>query len=77
MPRQKKSWSELDDKQKAGALVVVAISAVLVALAQRDLSSRQAWQVRGPKLLWRIVCTNLLGALAYLVIGRRSATEQL
>ena len=66
---RKKRWSELSSRQKATVLGLVAAQAVLVAAAQRDLSSRA--QVRGPKLLWRIMTTNTIGAVAYFVAGRR------
>ncbi len=67
---QKQRWSELTSAQKSRILVLVAIQAVLAALAQRDLSSRGREQVRGPKLLWRVLVLNPVGAIAYLLVGR-------
>jgi hypothetical protein len=63
-------WSDLSARQKASILGFVALQAILVAAAQRDLSSRGGGQVRGPKLLWRIATTNTVGAIVYFVIGR-------
>jgi len=67
----RKRWSDLSTGQRVGILVLVAIQAVLAAFAQRDLSSRPAGQVRGPKLLWRVATLNSVGAVAYLLVGRR------
>ena len=69
---RKPRWSELSSRQKATILVVVAVQAALAAAAQRDLSGRGAGQVRGPKILWRVLTMNTIGALAYFAAGRRS-----
>ena len=68
---RKPRWSELSLRQKAMILGVVAVQAVLAAAAQRDLSTRGAGQVRGPKVLWRVVTMNTVGALAYFAVGQR------
>ena len=67
---RKQRWAELSGRQKGTILGLVAVQAVLVAAAQRDLSSRGAGQVRGPRILWRILTTNTIGALAYFTAGR-------
>jgi hypothetical protein len=69
VPR-KQRWAERSRKQKATILGLVAVQAVLSAAAQRDLSSRGAGQVRGPKILWRILTMNTIGVLAYFAAGR-------
>ena len=51
-------------------LALVAVQAVLAAFAQRDLSSRSAAEVRGPKVVWRIATLNTFGAVAYIFVGR-------
>jgi hypothetical protein len=71
MAMRKRKWSDLSGKQRAGVLVLIALQAVLTAFAQRDLSARGADEIRGPKLLWRFVTLNTLGAVAYVVVGRR------
>lgn len=54
--------------------VLVAVEAVLIVAAQRDIHRRPAESIRGPKLLWRIVATqNLIGPAAYFGLGRRSS----
>jgi hypothetical protein len=58
-------------EQRALAAVLIAISLAVVAVAERDLHRRPDTQVRGDKRLWRIVCLNALGALGYLLWGRR------
>ena len=70
---RKPRWSELSLRQKAMILGVVAVQAALAAAAQRDLSGRGAGQVRGPKVLWRLLTMNTMGALAYFAAGRRSS----
>ncbi len=52
--------------------VVVAVQVVLAILGWRDLSKRTDEQVRGPKLLWRILMAiNPGNSMAYWVFGRR------
>ena len=68
---RKPRWSELSLRQKAMILGVIAVQAALAAAAQHDLSARGAGQVRGPKLLWRVVTMNTVGALAYFAVGQR------
>jgi hypothetical protein len=51
----------------------IAVSLVIVVTAQRDLHGRSDAQVRGDKRVWRLLCLNALGALAYLRWGRRSS----
>jgi hypothetical protein len=53
------------------------IQVVLLAAAVRDLRSRPADQVRGPKPLWLAVsAVNYLGVgpMAYFLFGRRRIT---
>jgi hypothetical protein len=57
--------------QRLVAGVLIAVSLVLVAVAQRDLHRRPAAQVRGDKRLWRLACLNAVGAVAYLLWGRQ------
>jgi hypothetical protein len=54
-------------------ITVVAIEAVAAAFAFRDLARRTDEQVRGPKLLWRVLIgLNPGNSLAYWAFGRRS-----
>ncbi len=55
----------------ASGVMLVSIS--LVVAAERDLSHRKQSELRGNKLLWRVLCLNALGAIAYFRVGRRPA----
>ncbi len=54
------------------ALGLLFVSLGLVAIAQRDIQSRAQNQVRGPKLFWRVICLNAVGAVGYFRWGRRA-----
>ena len=58
-------------QQRSLAAVLIAISLAVVAVAERDLHHRPDTQVRGDKRLWRLVCLNAVGAVGYLLWGRR------
>ena len=72
MRSSSKRFSELSPSQRSWASVAIAVSLVLVAAAERDIQRRPASEVRGSKLLWRLVCLNALGALGYFAVGRRA-----
>jgi hypothetical protein len=55
-------------------VVLIVVSLVLIAAAERDIQRRQDAQVRGSKLLWRWVCLNALGAAGYFLWGRRETS---
>lgn len=59
----------------AQKLVGWIISAILVYFAQRDLRKRPAELVRGRVLIWRIAAATPLGAVVYLLFGRRKAGQ--
>ena len=63
-----------DAEQRAGVLALIVVQAALAAFAQRDLSSRSAAELRGPKLLWRFATLNTIGVLAYIFFGRQPAS---
>ncbi len=57
---------------KRVVIAVVAVQAVSAALAYRDLARRPDEEVRGPKLLWKVVmAVNPGNSIAYWVFGRR------
>lgn len=72
MAAPKKRWTELTGGQRSGLLALIAVQAVIVALAQRDLAVRSDDRVRGPRALWRVVTLQTAGAVAYLVVGRKT-----
>jgi hypothetical protein len=52
---------------------LLAFEAILIAFTQRDIQRRPAAEIRGPKLLWRLIATqNVIGPAAYFGFGRRS-----
>lgn len=56
------------------ATSLITISLAIVAVAEADIHKRESSEIRGSKLLWRLVSLNALGALAYFRWGRvRSA----
>ncbi|HEX3801904.1 MAG TPA: hypothetical protein VHV75_03600 [Solirubrobacteraceae bacterium] len=52
------------------ATSLIAVSLGIVAVAERDIHNRPSGEIRGSKLLWRLVSLNALGALSYLKWGR-------
>jgi hypothetical protein len=62
----------LSPAARAALWVLLAFELVLIAAAQRDIQRRPAEEIRGPKLLWRVVATqNVVGPAAYYGLGRR------
>jgi len=67
-----KRYRGLSPAVKVALWVLIALEAVLIVAAQRDIQRRPTERIRGPKLLWRLVATiNFLGPAAYFGIGRR------
>lgn len=56
--------------EQAGIVGFIALSLGVVAVAQNDLRHRPARQIRGRKIVWRLLSLNALGALIYLCFGR-------
>jgi hypothetical protein len=63
--------------RKPNKLVLATIAVVhltAVTLTWRDLRSRPAGQVRGPKKIWQVASAlNTTGSAAYWLFGRRRA----
>jgi hypothetical protein len=66
-------FKEFSPQQRNRVLALIAASLVLVAAAEVDIQRRPADQVRGRKLVWRMLCLNALGAVGYFRWGRRPA----
>ncbi len=67
-----RKWKDLTPVQRVLVIVGAVVQLTLLALAQRDLSTRPAEQVRGPKAVWRVVTLiNFFGPLAYFCCGRK------
>jgi hypothetical protein len=63
------------ETRKPNKLVVVGVlvvHSVVAAVTWRDLRSRPAERIRGPKRIWQIAsAVNTLGSIAYWVVGRK------
>jgi hypothetical protein len=70
LPRQ---FASLSPAARLFVSLLVVIGLGLIVTAERDIQLRPDAQVRGSKLLWRVVCLNVLGAAVYLRWGRRSS----
>jgi hypothetical protein len=66
-------FKEFSPQQRNRVLALIAAALVLVAAAEVDIQRRPADQVRGRKLVWRMLCLNALGAVGYFRWGRRPA----
>jgi hypothetical protein len=54
--------------------VIAVVHLTAVTLTWRDLRSRPAGQVRGPKRIWQVASAlNTSGSVAYWLFGRRRA----
>ena len=70
--RHARKWRDLSRAQKVLTVVLGAAELVLTTVAARDLATRDADQVRGPKALWTpVLAVQPLGPIAYLLLGRR------
>ena len=70
-----KKLNEYSPDKRLWLGVVFVVSLAIVAAGERDIQRRPAEQIRGSKLLWRIVCLNALGALGYFRWGRCLSPE--
>lgn len=72
LAKKKMRWEDMSTGQKVGVLVTGAVQLVLAVTAWRDLASRTAEQINGPKGLWAaIIAINWIGPIAYFIKGRR------
>lgn len=72
MTSNKKSWANLTTTQKRVVCVAGAFEVVITAAALRDLATRPAKDVRGPKAAWVLASfVQPVGPLAYFAVGRR------
>jgi hypothetical protein len=66
-----KRFGDRSPGEKALIGLIFLVSLVVVSFAEQDIQRRDGAEIRGPKLAWRIVSLNALGALTYLARGRR------
>jgi hypothetical protein len=73
--RSRKRFLEYSPIQQAVIAAVFAVSLWLVVAAERDIQHRPAAEMRGSKVLWRVVCLNALGSVSYFLWGRRRTVD--
>jgi hypothetical protein len=70
-PKQKQ-WKDYTKAQRTAIIGAATIQLTLMAAAQIDITRRPAGEIRGSKLLWRILTlVNFIGPLAYFAFGRK------
>jgi hypothetical protein len=70
--QSRKKWKDMPPQARVGAVVVGAIQLSLLLAAQRDISRRPADQIRGSKIMWRLVSfVNFIGPGSYFAFGRK------
>jgi hypothetical protein len=68
----KKKWSDLTPSQQRAVKVGGVIEAMMTAAALRDLASRPAEEIRGPKVAWVLAFfIQPFGPIVYFATGRR------
>lgn len=68
----RKKWKDMPPQARFGTLVVAAFQLTLLIAAQRDISRRPAEQIRGSKIMWRLVSfLNFVGPGSYFAFGRK------
>lgn len=73
MSKAIEDFKALPPARRAGASALLAVAFALVFTAERDIQRRPSSEVRGSKLIWRVLCLNAVGAVGYLLWGRRSS----
>jgi hypothetical protein len=54
---------------------VTVASLAVVAVGERDIQNRPESEIRGNRLVWRLISLSALGGLAYLRWGRAPAAR--
>jgi hypothetical protein len=73
MSKAIEDFKGLPPARRAGVSALLAVALALVFTAERDIQRRPSSEVRGSKLIWRVLCLNAVGAVGYLLWGRCSA----
>ncbi|MHB1568757.1 MAG: hypothetical protein ACYCXW_13250 [Solirubrobacteraceae bacterium] len=71
-----KEWfARLPRSLQVALALLVAGEAVLIVAAERDIQRRPAEEIRGRKLIWRVIAlNNFIGPTIYFRWGRRRAS---
>jgi len=66
-------FSEFSAPQRVGIVLLGAVQVTLLIASQIDIQRRPAEQIKGRKIVWRLVCIiNIIGPLSYFRWGRTS-----
>lgn len=69
--RARKQWRKLDTPQQTMLVAGTVVQLTLLAIAQIDITRRAPEEIRGSKLLWRLIClVNFIGPILYFAFGR-------
>ena len=71
--RNTKQWKRLSPPQRAMVVAGAVVQVTLLAAAQIDITRRAPEEIRGSKLVWRLIClVNFVGPILYFAFGRLS-----
>ncbi|MGZ4197034.1 MAG: hypothetical protein ACXVUE_21475 [Solirubrobacteraceae bacterium] len=73
MSKSIEDFKAMPPARRAGVSALIAVALALVFTAERDIQRRPSSEVRGSKLIWRVLCLNAVGAIGYLLWGRRES----
>ena len=74
--RTSKQWKRLSPPQRTMYVAGAVVQVTLFAAAQIDITRRARDEIRGPKLLWRLIClVNFIGPILYFAVGRLATEE--
>ena len=71
-----RQWRRLSPPQRTMMVAGAVVQVTLFAAAQVDITKRNPEEIRGPKLLWRLIClVNFIGPILYFSFGRLTTGE--
>jgi hypothetical protein len=70
MMRRGEGFKDMSPVRRVVAVLLFLVSLAVVVAAERDIQRRDDSQLRGNKLIWRLLSLNALGALSYFRWGR-------
>lgn len=74
--RTSRQWKRLSPPQRTMMVAGAVVQVTLFAAAQIDITKRSQDEIRGPKLLWRLIClVNFIGPILYFAVGRLTIDE--
>ncbi len=69
--RARKQWRHLSVPQRTTVIAGGVVELTLFALAQIDIGRREPDEIRGSKLMWRLISlVSFIGPILYFTVGR-------